>query len=328
MNAPQHETIDQVIGRVRGQDGVSPSITVTDIDGGHRITIIDAAHPSGQTVDVMDGTDGTSPTITVTAITGGYRITITDVQHPEGQSVDILHGAKGDKGDKGDTGNGIDHIALTSSAGVVDTYTVYYTNGDTWTYTVANSSESSADRIIYREEDPHPSGYLGNAVNDLQTALALIITWITQTEADWGDRISSLESSRTTDEGRISTLESTATSHGTRLTTAEGKIVSLEGRATTAEGNITKLMSRTEIEAGSVTLTNSQAFPFNDSQVTVPLVTERASQNYIVDYEVTAAVGNVGDIIVSAKLVNGFKLEYTGSASSVTVKYQVFGGMA
>lgn len=47
MNAPQHETIDQVIGRVRGQDGVSPSITVTDIDGGHRITIIDAAHPSG-----------------------------------------------------------------------------------------------------------------------------------------------------------------------------------------------------------------------------------------------------------------------------------------
>lgn len=356
MNAPQHETIDQVIGRVRGQDGVSPSVTVTDIAGGHRITIIDAAHPSGQTVDVMDGTDGTSPTITATAITGGYRITITDVQHPEGQSVDILHGAKGDKGDKGDTGNGIDHIALTSSQGVIDTYTVYYTNGDTWTYTVANSSEASADRIIYREEDPHPAGYLGNAVNDLQTALALVLTWITHTEADYGERIASLEGSRTSDEGRISTLESTATSHGTRLTaaegnitgltgrmgtaegnitalgtrigTAEGKITSLEGKMTTAEGNITKLTARTEIETGTVTLTNSQPFPFNDSQVTVPLVTERANQNYIVDYEVTAAVGNVGDIIVSAKLVNGFKIEHTGSATSVTVKYQVLGGMA
>ena len=109
-------------------------------------------------------------------------------------------------------------------------------------------------------------------------------------------------------------LSSSVSSQGTRLTTAEG--------------NITKLLARTEIEAGTVTLTNDQAFPFNSSQVTVPLVTERANQNYIVDYEVTASVGNVGDIIVSAKLVNGFKIEHTGSATSVTVKYQVLGGMA
>ena len=325
---PERKLIDQVIGRVRGNDGISPILSVTDIEGGHRITIVDALHPEGQSLDVLDGIDGVSPLITVATLPNGYRVTITDKAHPEGQSIDILHGDKGDKGDKGDTGNGIDHIALTSSQGVIDTYTVYYTNGDTWTYTVANSSEASADRITYREEDPHPAGYLGNAVNDLQTALALVLTWITHTEADYGERLASLEGSRTSDEGRISTLESTATSHGTRLTAAEGNITGLTGRMGTAEGNITKLMSRTEIEAGSVTLTNSQAFPFNDSQVTVPLTTERANQNYIVDYEVTAAVGNVGDIIVSAKLVNGFKIEHTGSATSVTVKYQVLGGMA
>lgn len=38
-----------------GDDGVSPTVTITTITGGHRITITDAAHPSGQSFDVMDG---------------------------------------------------------------------------------------------------------------------------------------------------------------------------------------------------------------------------------------------------------------------------------
>lgn len=70
-----------------GQDGFSPVITVTDITGGHRVTITDAE--GTQTVDMMNGqpgtpgtagTDGYSPTVTVTEITGGHRVTITDAQ--------------------------------------------------------------------------------------------------------------------------------------------------------------------------------------------------------------------------------------------------------
>jgi hypothetical protein len=38
-----------------GQDGVSPEVTITTITGGHRITITDADHPSGQSFDVLDG---------------------------------------------------------------------------------------------------------------------------------------------------------------------------------------------------------------------------------------------------------------------------------
>lgn len=38
------------------------------------------------------------------------------------------------------------------------------------------------------------------------------------------------------------------------------------------------------------------------------------------------ANGNVGEIVVTDKLTNGFKLAFTGSASSVTVKYTVIGG--
>lgn len=38
-----------------GAPGVSPGVIVTGIPGGHRVTITDAAHPSGQSFDVMDG---------------------------------------------------------------------------------------------------------------------------------------------------------------------------------------------------------------------------------------------------------------------------------
>ena len=172
---------------------------------------------------------------------------------------------------------------------------------------------------------------LGVDDEDQELAIQLILNDLLHRDALF-DALSAIV---TAQGSRLTSAEGNITSQGTRLTAAEtnitnqgARITNLEGRASTAEGNIAKLLVRTEIETGNITLTNSQAFPFNDSQVTVPLVAERDNQNYLVDYEVTAAVGNVGDIIVSAKLVNGFKIEYTGSASSVTVKYQVLGGMA
>ena len=101
----------------------------------------------------------------------------------------------------------------------------------------------------------------------------------------------------------------------------------LSGAINEHEGDISKLTSRTDMVTGTVTLTNSKSFPFNDSVQTVAISPTRQNVNYIVDYYVSSAVGNVGDIVVSDKLLNGFKIEYTGSASSVTIKYQILGGM-
>jgi hypothetical protein len=78
-------------------------------------------------------------------------------------------------------------------------------------------------------------------------------------------------------------------------------------------------------EIGTVTLTNSQQYPFNNSQVTVNLKKARNTLDYTVLLECTGV--NVGAVIVSDKQLNGFKLEYTGSAASVTIKYYVRGGM-
>lgn len=53
-------------------------------------------------------------------------------------------GAKGDPGDpgeKGDPGNGIASITKTSETGLVDTYTITYTDGTTTTFTVTNGAD-------------------------------------------------------------------------------------------------------------------------------------------------------------------------------------------
>lgn len=58
-------------------------------------------------------------------------------------------GEKGDKGDKGDTGatgatgNGIYSIAKTGSQGLIDTYTITFTDGTTTTFQVTNGADGS-----------------------------------------------------------------------------------------------------------------------------------------------------------------------------------------
>lgn len=63
-------------------DGITPTITIDDIPGGHRITVT-----SGEDVETFDimygqqgdpGNDGYSPTVSVEEIDGGHRITIED----------------------------------------------------------------------------------------------------------------------------------------------------------------------------------------------------------------------------------------------------------
>ena len=83
----------------------------------------------------------------------------------------------------------------------------------------------------------------------------------------------------------------------------------------------------TDQETGAVTLTNTDAFPFNNSIVTVPLTITRDNLNYIVEViKVEPTGGPAGEIEISERQVNGFKMAFTGSASSVKVTYAVIGG--
>lgn len=110
-----------------GQDGYSPTITVTNITGGHRVSITDVN--GTKTFDVMDGTDGTngtngtngtdgvSPTVTVTNITNGHRVSITDATGTK--TFDVMNGSSGEGGSSISIDN-----TLTVSGAAADAKTV------------------------------------------------------------------------------------------------------------------------------------------------------------------------------------------------------------
>lgn len=91
--------------------------------------------------------------------------------------------------------------------------------------------------------------------------------------------------------------------------------------------DIRQLDAKYAVEVGTTTLTNSKAYPFNNSDATVSLNTPRDNLNYTVTTEVTATSGCVGEVEVYDKQLNGFKLRFTGSGTQATVKYYVQGGL-
>lgn len=79
------------------------------------------------------------------------------------------------------------------------------------------------------------------------------------------------------------------------------------------------------------TLKNTYSYPFNNSKATIAIDTAytRRNTDYYVITEVESYEGDdVGDIIISDKLVNGFKAAFDGNATSATIKFYVIGGMA
>lgn len=80
-------------------------------------------------------------------------------------------------------------------------------------------------------------------------------------------------------------------------------------------------------EERTITLTNSQSYPFNDSTQTIALATARNFTDYTVEAEVLDHSGNVGEVRIFDRMLNGFKIAYDGSAKSATIKLRIKGGM-
>lgn len=87
------------------------------------------------------------------------------------------------------------------------------------------------------------------------------------------------------------------------------------------------LQQQTAVEKHVVTLTNTMSQPFNNSQQTISLNGTKDSTDYFVDVEIADHDGNVGDVKIYDKQVNGFKVKFEGSATSVTLILRVQGGI-
>lgn len=122
----------------------------------------------------------------ITPITGGNRITFlwvdnNNVSHTS--TLDVMDGAKGDKGEKGDTGIqglqgepgiqgpqgiqgekgvGIESITKKSSAGLVDTYQIVFTDGTESSFDVVNGAN-----ITKTSQLENDSNFITNVVNNL-----------------------------------------------------------------------------------------------------------------------------------------------------------------
>lgn len=66
-----------------------------------------------------------------------YTIELNE-QGPQGAM-----GPQGEPGETGETGNGISSIAQTGTSGLVDEYTIYYTDGDTYSFDVTNGKDGA-----------------------------------------------------------------------------------------------------------------------------------------------------------------------------------------
>lgn len=125
--------------------------SITSITGGHRVTFEwedSEGETSTETMDVMDGTNGTDGTdgVGISSITfkekdvsgnNVYTVTLTNTNTYD---ITCPIGPQGETGATGATGNGIASITKTGTSGLVDTYTITYTNGQTSTFTVTNGA--------------------------------------------------------------------------------------------------------------------------------------------------------------------------------------------
>ncbi len=163
----------QGIQGVPGEDGHTPVITIQEgywyIDGvstlqaaqgvkgetGNGISSITKTNTSGL-IDTytITYTDGTTSTFTVTngkdGVDGAQGIQGEPGKDGHTPVITIQNGywyidgvstLQEAQGVKGDTGNGISSIIKTSTEGLVDTYTITYTDGSTSTFTVTNGKD-------------------------------------------------------------------------------------------------------------------------------------------------------------------------------------------
>ncbi len=158
---------------------------------------------------------------------------------------------------------------------------------------------------------------------------------------DWKDHVTEFPNRRTLVENEDGTVDVTKAQgeliqqgtpqSATNFNNMETGIFAAQATATEAARMAKLNAAGLEAEKGEaigVSLTNGLAYPFNNSQKTISLGTKKTKTDYYVDVEIISATGGgVGEFRITDKLLNGFKIAYSGAATAANVVCRVKGGV-
>lgn len=128
-------------------EGNVDTYTITYTDGATTTFTVTNGNDGIDGIDGTDGKDGHSPVIT---IQNGYWY------------IDNANTNIRAEGLKGDTGNGISAIEKTGTNGLVDTYTITFTDGSTTSFTVTNGADGTDGAAGVGIEKVEKAGSEGN----------------------------------------------------------------------------------------------------------------------------------------------------------------------
>lgn len=160
------------IGTVTKGDDAEATITGTSPNQTLNLTL-----PKGDKGDTGEqgpqGNPGPANTLSIGTVTGGASADATITGTSPNQTLNLTL-PKGDKGDTGDTGatgpagRGVSTVTKTGTVGLVDTYTMAFTDGTSTTYDVTNG------------DTPHYTAGVGIDITNN-------VISNTQTSAEWGN---------------------------------------------------------------------------------------------------------------------------------------------
>lgn len=119
----------------------------------------------------LQGATGLTPNIQIGTVVSGNTPSVTISGTPENPILNFTlvkgeTGATGPTGPTGATGNGIASIIKTATVGLVDTYTITYTNGNTTTFTVTNGEDSNIPTSDYEALKQEVEDLMNNQLTD------------------------------------------------------------------------------------------------------------------------------------------------------------------
>lgn len=184
---------------LKGQNGYSPTISITDITGGHKVTVTNENGSNSfnvmngeaftyddftaEQLENLKGTDGFSPTVTITEATGRHTVSFTDKDGvksfvvKDGSALDVENYYTKDEVDTALTAKANADAIPTVPVNVselnndenyikntVDNLVHYYNKADTYTKTEVNGLISNIQKLTSQIVDELPTEDIDSSV--------------------------------------------------------------------------------------------------------------------------------------------------------------------